>query len=74
MKKIIGLSVLIAMACAAGGCAENGLECNENTFKNKCTIVQGTQYLEICTYGERARLKCNSGCIENEDGDECAID
>lgn len=75
MKKIIGLSVLIAMACVGWGCAENGLECNESTFKNRCTIVKGEQFLEICTYGERARLKCANGCLENDDGTaECAID
>ncbi len=65
MKKVLGISVLAAMACAFFGCAENGLECNENTFVDRCI---GNEYLEICTYDERARLKCPNECIVKDDG------
>ncbi|MBO4350218.1 MAG: hypothetical protein J6A01_04625 [Proteobacteria bacterium] len=76
MKKIIGISVLVALACAFWGCAENGLECNPNTFEDRCQKINGqlTGYLEICTYEERARFKCNKECIEQDGPDVCDQD
>ena len=71
MKKLFGILALFGIACCFYGCAENGLECSEDSFRDKC-IDDNT--LEICTYGERARLKCATACVKSEDeenNDEC---
>ena len=71
MKKLLGILALMGIACGFYGCAENGLECSEDSFRDRC-IDEGT--LEICTYGERARLKCANSCEESgdeEENDQC---
>ena len=65
MKKILALMALISVSGFYWGCAENGLECNPETFQDKC---YSDDYLEICTFNERARLKCPKRCERSDSG------
>ncbi len=68
MKKVLFLLACMLMICSMAGCSTNGLECVEDTYESHC--IDSHTY-EICTYGERAQVKCPSG-TSCEDGDERA--
>ncbi len=70
MKQKIFMLAVLFLPMFSSGCYENGLECDENKFVDRC--VDNYQYLEICTYGEKAKVRCPFGCSTGEDKDECA--
>lgn len=73
MKKALFMLASLIVAGAFVGCSSNGLECNEKVFENHCVDAQT---MEVCTYGERALVRCAEGtsCDEDDDSADCIPD